>query len=323
MSSQQNDTPIDNELFRFYSQYKLCKIEKSKDLSESEKAAIISILKSFQFVDGSKLYTILSNCELWLIVHLVDILQSIWNEAFEHASENSCFPVGKKADIVYDGPSNVNKKSANSMANVIDLTLDGESSSKSTPKTPCSELAHRALSTRESSDGSSDFEPYDLIPDSSSFSRMREYSSFKELKEKGCAEEVAMQGILPGEAFIRARNVLRHVEESKRTLCDRIKAVNDSFDIQNPFPTDTSVYGPSQTEIFKINKHFVRKSRLSQSQEHLAAYKIGKLIQRDRRLFSLDIVYRNMKRYYQGLIKKIQFYSRSQQQDFVYFGKYC
>lgn len=54
MSFPENDKLIDNDLFKFYSQYKLCKIEKSSDLSNSEKAAIIAILKSFQFVDGSK-----------------------------------------------------------------------------------------------------------------------------------------------------------------------------------------------------------------------------------------------------------------------------
>lgn len=60
MSLQQNNTPIDNELFRLYSQYKLCKIEKSNDFTESEKVAIIAILKNITFVDGSK----------WCMCHL-------------------------------------------------------------------------------------------------------------------------------------------------------------------------------------------------------------------------------------------------------------
>lgn len=55
MSSQQNNTPIDNDLFRLYSQYTLCKIERSSDFTESEKAAIMAILKNTTFVDGSKL----------------------------------------------------------------------------------------------------------------------------------------------------------------------------------------------------------------------------------------------------------------------------
>lgn len=136
--------------------------------------------------------------------------------------------------------------------------------------------------------------------------------------------------------------MLRQIEQSKRTLCDRIKAVNDSFEIQTTFPTSgTSSF--DQPETFKINRHFHRQSRLNQSQEHLAAYKIGKLVQRDKELFPPDGVYNNMKRYYNGLIskssvsawgffllyswlviiEKMKFYSHSHKQDFAQFPKYC
>lgn len=103
-------------------------------------------------------------------------------------------------------------------------------------------------------------------------------------------------------ALLGLGNMLQNIDVSKRTLQDRMKTVNDSFDVQTPFPTNASSHGP--TNMFRISRHFSRRSRLNQSQEHLAAYKIGKLIQRDEKLFSPDIVYRNVKRYYQGLISK-------------------
>ncbi|GAN10217.1 hypothetical protein MAM1_0331c09755 [Mucor ambiguus] len=300
MSSQENNTPIDNELFRSYSQYKFCKIEKTKCFTEPEKAAIITILKNCLLVDGN-------------------LVRSIMNEAFE----SSCLPVDKKADAVHDGPSNGTKNSANSMSNVIDLTQGGENISNSSPELTYSEIAHVISSSSEEPNGGiSDFDSDDLISDNGSFSCKRKHASLQKPKEKKGAKDAAIQGLLSNESLIRLYILHGMTFLYKLTLLLHLmKAVNASFDVQTPFSKDIFSYG--NTEIFNINRHFERKSRLNQSQEHLSAYKIGKLIQRDRRLFSPDIVYRNIKRYYQGLIKKLKFYSRSQKQDFAFFSKYC
>ncbi|CAO0791564.1 unnamed protein product [Mucor circinelloides] len=303
MSSQQN-TPIDNELFHSYTQYKLCKVEKSSELTKSEKATIIAILKNFQFVDGNT-------------------LRSILNDAFQHSSVGNSYPFGNRADTAHDASSNTHNEIADSITDVIDLTIDGEGSSKSSSSEPVySDLVYKKSSSEESSDDAFDYEREDSSNLNGSFNRKRKHSSLKTNKGKQPAEDLDMQGILSHEAFIQLGNMLRQIEQSKRTLCDRIKAVNDSFEIQTAFPiSGTSSF--DQPETFKINRHFHRQSRLNQSQEHLAAYKIGKLVQRDKELFPPDGVYKNMKRYYNSLIKKMKFYSHSHKQDFAQFPKYC
>ncbi|KAL7310144.1 hypothetical protein PS15m_010938 [Mucor circinelloides] len=300
MSSQQN-TSIDNELFHSYTQYKLCKVEKSNELTKSEKAAIITILKNFQFVDGNT-------------------LRSILNDAFQHSSVGNSYPFGNRADAVHDASSSTHNEILDSITDMIDLTIDGEDSSSSEPA--YSELVYRKPNSGESSDDAFDYEREDSSNLNGSFNRKRQHSSLKRNKGKQPAEDLDMQGILSHEAFIQLGNMLRQIDQSKRTLCDRIKAVNDSFEIQTTFPTSgTSSF--DQPETFKINRHFHRQSRLNQSQEHLAAYKIGKLVQRDKTLFPPDGVYNNMKRYYNSLIKKMKFYSHSHKQDFSQFPKYC
>jgi hypothetical protein len=61
MSSQQS-LPIDNELFQFHIQYQLRLVKKSMLLwdDNTEKDAIMNILKHCQYVDGSKLLKKLS-----------------------------------------------------------------------------------------------------------------------------------------------------------------------------------------------------------------------------------------------------------------------
>lgn len=142
-------------------------------------------------------------------LYLIDTLRSILNEAFENSSKDSCssVPVGNKAGTVYDDPPrNGNKNTTANTANVIDLTLDEESSndSSSPEGSTCSELDGASSSSGgESSDEVSEFEPDDLISYGGSFSRKRKHSSLKETKGKGRAEGETIQAILSGEAFIR------------------------------------------------------------------------------------------------------------------------
>ncbi|KAL9544513.1 hypothetical protein MBANPS3_007585 [Mucor bainieri] len=312
MSSQQSSTsPIDNELFRSYSQYILCKMERSNDIitEPKEKAAMVSILKAFQHIDGN-------------------VVCSILNEVFERSSITSYHPIDdKRAEMVSDdGPSSsaTTKDSTNAnyaspsqikdpllsspgilpsnMISVIDLTLNGETDGSQEP-----------TASGESSDSSSDHLEDPVVTDDGYLTR----------KGKERAEDDGMQGILSNEAIKRLGNMLRYTEETKRALCKRMQTVNDSFDVQVPFPSNTSSYG--NTEIFTIKRNFDRKSRLHQSQEQFAAYKIGKLIQRDKRLFLPDIVRRNTKRYYQGLMKRLKFHAARphQRSDFAQFPRYC
>lgn len=131
------------------------------------------------------------------------MLRSILNEVFEHSSKDGCFPVGNKAGTAHEAPSNNNKSIATDTAHLIDLTLDDEISSDSSPKSSYSELAYGVSSSGESSDEISEFEPDELASFSGSFCRKRKYSSLKEPKGKGRAEEKTMQGVLSDEAFIR------------------------------------------------------------------------------------------------------------------------
>lgn len=64
MSSQQS-LPIDNELFQFYIQYQLRLVKKSMLLwdDNTEKDAIINILKDCQHIDGSKSFKELLRAE--------------------------------------------------------------------------------------------------------------------------------------------------------------------------------------------------------------------------------------------------------------------
>ncbi|KAF1801478.1 hypothetical protein FB192DRAFT_1372924, partial [Mucor lusitanicus] len=246
------------------------------------------------------------------------------NEAFEHSSADSSLLANKKDDTAaHDDPTYSETKS---MVNVIDLTLNDKSSLNSNPEPTDDNQAH-ILSSSSSSSGSSDDDfrasrPAGLDSDNVSLNpRKRKYASLhQQSKGKERAEETDMQGILSNDAFVRLGNIVRHAEESKRRLQERIKTVNASFDIQAPFPDDISTYG---TETFNIKTHFEVKSRLSQSQENLAAYKIGKLIERDRNYFSKSIVNENMKRYHQALSKKLKFYSHSEKQDLLHLSIYC
>jgi hypothetical protein len=49
-------SPIDNELFQFYTRYQLCQLKKSTTLwkNNKEKDAMLDILANFEKVDGSK-----------------------------------------------------------------------------------------------------------------------------------------------------------------------------------------------------------------------------------------------------------------------------
>lgn len=57
MKSQEEPvSPIDNELFQFYTRYQLCQLKKSTTLwkDSKEKDAMLDILANFEKVDGSK-----------------------------------------------------------------------------------------------------------------------------------------------------------------------------------------------------------------------------------------------------------------------------
>jgi len=203
MSSQQN-TPIDNELFHSYTQYKLCKVEKSSELTKSEKATIIAILKNFQFVDGSKFDGIQVYIVNNSLFYFVDTLRSILNDAFQHSSVGNSYPFGNRADTAHDASSNTHNEIADSITDVIDLTIDGEGSSKSSSSEPVySDLVYRKSSSEESSDDAFDYEREDSSNLNGSFNRKRKHSSLKTNKGKQPAEDLDMQGILSHEAFIR------------------------------------------------------------------------------------------------------------------------
>lgn len=200
MSSQQN-TSIDNELFHSYTQYKLCKVEKSNELTKSEKAAIITILKNFQFVDGSKsdgIQVYIVNNSLF---YFIDTLRSILNDAFQHSSVGNSYPFGNRADAVHDASSSTHNEISDSITDMIDLTIDEEDSSSSEPA--YSELVYRKPNSGESSDDAFDYEREDSSNLNGSFNRKRQHSSLKRNKGKQPAEDLDMQGILSHEAFIR------------------------------------------------------------------------------------------------------------------------
>ncbi|CAO0791565.1 unnamed protein product [Mucor circinelloides] len=257
---------IDNDLFKIYAQYQLCRVKKGITDSDdtSEKKAILQILEACQHISANTFHTLVD-----------DILQhSVQPEALDDGGLTRLFDstanhrnsTPSLSSCLYKRP----KSAAHGEREMVDTD--------------------RHFSRGESgTEGSDDEGPTIIRP---SKKRAREVSRRHFLSPGSHSNRNGLS-----DSSLRALNEMSSApEETKQELFKRMKKITDSFSIDYSISKEGST--PVQSFKIHFSEKFAPQSINYQCQSNFVAYQLGQIIEREAHIFSSKEAEENKKLYY-------------------------